>query len=431
MGKNIFKYIYDKYINNDKDLLNEESEKENPLIPSQLEIEKYQVSNIDMKERWSLSKEHFGDLIQYIEDDNVTDIDWDSDALWVKYANGERKCIEDTTITKDFVRKFTDRVANHENTPFNKTTRSFSSETDTLRITCVEESLATSGRSFSIRKSLPRLRFTPGQAIYEKYCNIETMSLLANCIIAHCNIVFCGKTGAGKTEAAKFFSSNFIPAEEKVITVEDTREWRYKEINPKKSGIELTVRDKEDYIEAINIALRLNPDWIMISEARSREISYVLEGMSTGFGTITTLHTDDVRKIPNRTLNMKGTSVSPQTDLNDIYSFINVGVLLKEVKIDERHYKREINQICFFLHDFETDKNKIYMVVEDGKIKKENVPDSFKKKISEAIQSDNIFENKKIKEMIKNTEDAQYEVIKDIGLEIKDIKKGKDNEREE
>lgn len=419
-------YNYIMHSCNEDDLL-----EENHLIDTKKNAEsldrdlnKYQTDNISLKERWNLNEEHFGDLLPYIKDDNVTDIDWDSDSLWIKYTNGKREKINNVNVTKDFVKRFTDRVANHENLPFNKMSRSFSSETDTLRITCVEESLAVSGRSFSIRKTLPRLRFTPGQAIHEKYCDKELMCLLANCIESHCNIVFCGNPGAGKTESAKFFSSNFIPNDDKVITVEDTREWRYKEINPQKNGIELIAKTKDDYVEAIKTALRLNPDWLMVSEARSREIVYVLEGLSIGVGTITTLHTDDVRKIPNRILNMKGESVSPQTDLNDIYSFIQVGVLIKEVKTKDNFYKREINQVCFFEHDYKTNENKVHMVYQNGSLIKENIPYDLKKKILENTLSSDIFNNSNVERMLNTPTEQQYATSEKIGKEVAKIKKG-------
>ena len=46
--------------------------------------------------------------------------------------------------------------------------------------------------------------------------------------------------GAGKTECAKFFSQ-FIPAGERVITIEDNPEWHYSQINPGKDCVELRI----------------------------------------------------------------------------------------------------------------------------------------------------------------------------------------------
>ena len=53
--------------------------------------------------------------------------------------------------------------------------------------------------------------------------------------------------------------------------------------------------DTFGYAEAIKSSMRLNPKWIMLSEARSKEVKYLLESWSTGVRGMTTLHTDDVR----------------------------------------------------------------------------------------------------------------------------------------
>ena len=83
--------------------------------------------------------------------------------------------------------------------------------------------------------------------------------------------------------------------------------------------IELKVNDIVDYSKAIKTCLRLNPKWIMLSEVRSNEVTYLMECFSTGVRGITTIHTDDVRKIPDRMLNMAG-SLSNNNMENDIYN---------------------------------------------------------------------------------------------------------------
>ncbi len=50
----------------------------------------------------------------------------------------------------------------------------------------------------------------------------------------------------------------------------------------------MRVNDRFDYADAIKASLRLNPKWIMLSEARSKEVKYLLEGWSTGVRGMTT-----------------------------------------------------------------------------------------------------------------------------------------------
>ena len=78
--------------------------------------------------------------------------------------------------------------------------------------------------------------------------------------------------------------------------------------------------------------------------------------------------TDDVRKIPDRMLNMAGSAREAQRFENDIYNFLDVGILIsrKERKEPGRigTVRRFIDQICFFSR--EGGKNRIDLVANDG-----------------------------------------------------------------
>lgn len=74
----------------------------------------------------------------------------------------------------------------------------------------------------------------------ESYCPERILQLLMNCVLAGMNFVFGGEPGAGKTECAKFFMQ-FIPREERVITIEDSLEIHYRDINPGADAVELRV----------------------------------------------------------------------------------------------------------------------------------------------------------------------------------------------
>lgn len=231
---------------------------------------------------------------------------------------------------------------------FNQMENVLEAETGHLRITIVHESVALTGRSFCIRKSLPRVRFTPAKALEQEYCSREMLEMLVNCVLAKMNFVFCGEPAAGKTECAKFFSQ-FIPANEKVITIEDNPEWHYRQINPGKDCVELKINPRLDYSKAIKTCLRLNPNWMMLSEVRSREAKALIECWSTGIKGFTTIHTDDVRKIPDRLLNMMENRLDAGRLVNDIYSYVDVGVLLRRKEsVRDGKIRRYIDQICFF-----------------------------------------------------------------------------------
>lgn len=391
------------------DLDETESFEENEESSFELEdLKEEETVSKENKDAWILSRKDFGPLAKYVADDNITDVDWDCDSLWIKYANKRREKVEDPEVTKEFIWNFIERVAMHESVPFNPKNKSFSAETDTLRITCIHEALSPSGRCVNIRKTLPRLRFTAEQALKDNYTTEKIMAFIINCIKTQANIVVCGYPGCGKTEAVKFFSS-FIPKNQKVITVEDTKEWHYKEINPGADAIEFKVRDNKDYEEAIAEALRLSPVWLMISEARSREVEYLKEGMTTGVHCITTLHTDDVRKIPARIVNMMGAVADKKQEINDMYMFLDIGIHLVEKEDGNGFIHREIDQVCYFDQDPITLKNKCYMIVNKGQLNESEIPEKLRDKLVDAIHNENIFY---CEELRSRMEDQLFEECK-------------------
>ena len=150
-------------------------------------------------------------------------------------------------------------------------------------------------------------------------------------------------------------------------------EIRYGKTNPGKDCIELKVsEDTFGYADAIKSCLRLNPKWIMLSEARSKEVKYLLESWSTGVRGMTTLHTDDVRNVPDRILNMLENRTDADRMENDIYQALDVGILVRKKAGEDHVVRRYIDQVCFYIR--EKGENRIEMVVFDGTCILEEIP---------------------------------------------------------
>ena len=321
--------------------------------------------------------EYFGKLREYIEDPQVTDVNYDGNIVWIddlikgKYASN-------VLLTKSFIQQFCTRIANIVSSNFNKSDPILEAETDTLRISIIHESVANNGTAISIRKTPATCRLTAKMMRETQYCSEEILAFLIDCVKGHLNIMFCGLPGSGKTELLKYLT-RFIPREEKVITIEDNLEIHYAQINPSHHCVELKVNDEVlSHKAAIKVSLRQNAEWILLSEARSVEVRQLIEAFSTGLHGLTTLHTDDVRKIPDRILNMIQDSYLANRMENDIYSFINIGVLIRKVTENGRT-RRYIDQICIF--NRENQKNECIMVVDEGSLLEYKIPENIHRKM--------------------------------------------------
>ena len=329
-----------------------------------------------------LRDENYGTLLPFIQDVNVTDINWNGKQLWIDDITKGRY-LSEVVLDKDFVDTFSVRVSNVVSKGFNKYSARLEAETEELRITIIHESVSHTGTAISIRKTpaLKRINFIDNIRNGE-YCSVEVANIMSNCVKAKFNIVIVGLPGVGKTELVKFLT-NYIRDYDRVITVEDTLELHYSIINPQKDVLEFKVNDTTfTYTDAIKASLRLLPQWVLLSEARSVEVKYLLESISTGTKCITTLHTDDVRSIPERVINMMGSVENRKSVENNIYSFFNIGILLDK-KLDEKTGKitRWISQLCYFDRTSEGE-NTCTMLVEDGQLTGNTFNDNYMKKFN-------------------------------------------------
>jgi pilus assembly protein CpaF len=126
---------------------------------------------------------------------------------------------------------------------------------------------------------------------------------LAACVLGRRNILVSGGTGAGKTTTLNVLSS-FIPADERVVTIEDAAELqlhqdhvlRLESRPPNIEGRgEVRIRD------LVRNALRMRPDRIVVGEIRDAAALDMLQAMNTGHdGSICTVHANGPRDVLSR-----------------------------------------------------------------------------------------------------------------------------------
>lgn len=319
-----------------------------------------------------LKDENYGELLEFIKDINVTDINWNGMTLWIDDIEKGRY-MSDLVLTPEFVESFAIRISNIANRTFNKYNPKLEAETEELRITIVHDSVSHTGTCISIRKTPAIKRIEFEKSINSgDYCTREMADFISNCVKAKLNIVVCGLPGVGKTELLKYLT-NYIQPRDRVITIEDTLELHYSKINVGYDCLEFKVDDKTfTYVDAIKESLRLLPQWVLLSEARSTEVRYLIESLSTGAKCLTTLHTDDVTKVPDRIKNMIGQTADLDTIEDQIYEFLDIAILVDKEIITEddgtEKIRRYISQIAMFSR--ENKENECILVLDKGEKQK-------------------------------------------------------------
>ncbi|MGN0528983.1 MAG: CpaF family protein [Eubacterium sp.] len=158
----------------------------------------------------------------------------------------------------------------------------------------------------------------------------KMMQFLEAAVKGKLNIVVSGGTGSGKTTLLNILSS-YIPADERIITIEDSAEVQLKQqhvltLESRPANMEgtgrISIRDL-----VVN-ALRMRPDRIIVGEVRSDETLDMLQAMNTGHdGSLTTIHANSPRDSISRieTMVMMSGSELPSKAIRDqVASAINL-----------------------------------------------------------------------------------------------------------
>jgi pilus assembly protein CpaF len=174
----------------------------------------------------------------------------------------------------------------------------------------------------------------------------EMFDLLKAAVAGRINILISGGTGAGKTTLLNALSQ-FIPADERLVTIEDSAELKLKQ--PHVVRLETRVSNLEGVGEVnqrslLRNSLRMRPDRIIIGEVRGAEALDMLQAMNTGHeGSLTTIHANDSRDALNRLelmVAMSGLELPVQVMRGYIASAITMVVQLARLKGGARRIVR-------------------------------------------------------------------------------------------
>jgi len=167
---------------------------------------------------------------------------------------------------------------------------------DGSRVNVIVHPLAIQGTALTIRR-FGRRRLTANDLVTNGSLSEPMLAFLRVCVESRRNILVCGGTGSGKTTLLNVLSS-LIPADERVITIEDSAELCFDHANlvtletrPRniEGRGEVTIRD------LVRNALRMRPDRIVVGECRGGETLDMLQAMN-----ISTVHANSPRELLSR-----------------------------------------------------------------------------------------------------------------------------------
>lgn len=168
---------------------------------------------------------------------------------------------------------------------------------DGSRVHAIIPPLSIDGPMLTIRK-FPNKRLGPDDLVKFGSMTPEMAAFLRAAVECHTNIVISGGTGSGKTTLLNVISG-FIPANERILTVEDSAELQMAQehvgrLEARPANIEgegaVTIRD------LVKQTLRMRPDRVVIGEVRSGEALDMLQAMNTGHdGSMATVHSNSPR----------------------------------------------------------------------------------------------------------------------------------------
>ena len=255
----------------------------------------------------------------WLDDDQVVEICANgSGEVWVeRFGEAAMECHAVPALTAQAIRYLAERVAGHSGQSVNEEHPLLSAALPTgERFQGVLPPATTGGGAFAIRKQVIKEMGLDDYRRLGSFRQVETAGeralsdtdrqlcehldaarieeFIRLAVVSRYSILLSGGTSSGKTTFLNAILKE-VPAEERIITIEDTRE-----VRPIQPNFLPLVASKGDQGEArvtvemlLQASLRLRPDRIFLGEIRGAEAYSFLRAINTGHpGSITTVHAD-------------------------------------------------------------------------------------------------------------------------------------------
>ena len=309
-------------------------------------------------------------LEELLEDDSVTEIMINGENGIFLEREGNLEAYTGGKIPKERLEELVVKITGMSNRMINEASPLADARLgDGSRVHVAISPIALDGIVVTIRK-FPKQAIALGELLERESFNMEVAEFLEKAVKAKYNIFVSGSTGSGKTTLLNVLS-DFIPKNERIITIEDTAELQIRNVanlvrlEARSSVVEgckeITIRD------LLRASLRMRPDRLVIGEVRGMETVDMLQAFNTGHqGSLSTGHGNSTKDMLYRleTMVLMGMEIPAVAVRRQLASGIDLMIHLGRLR-DKRRVLLEISEIAGYEND-EIMLNPIFTFEETG-----------------------------------------------------------------
>ncbi len=370
--------------------LREMSDEEVEETIDEVLLERRELVTYPVALRWKLKKELFDslrrlDILQiFVEDDSVTEIMINGTEHIFIERGGRLQKLDQGFDSPEKLQDVIQQIVAGCNRAVNEASPIVDARlADGSRVNVVMNPVALNGPIVTIRR-FPARPVTMDWLVRNHSLSEQAALFLENLVKAGYNIFISGGTGSGKTTFLNALSQ-FIPAEERVITIEDSAELQLQGL-PNLVRLETRNGNVEGcreigIRELIRSSLRMRPDRIIVGEVRGPEAVDMLQCLNTGHdGSMSTGHANSGRDMLARLESMvlMGLELPLAAIRQQIASGIDIMIHLGRLR-DRSRRVLEITEILGFENN-EIKLNTLFEFEEAGEDNEGRIIGEFQKK---------------------------------------------------